>query len=61
LSNFSGEYFDLQRSAEKLGMTNGDHVFFMITLGRGGIIPDKFDDTWWKVTNENDDLVNVVD
>jgi hypothetical protein len=40
-------------------MTNGDYVFFMVTLGRWGNSPDHQDDTWWKVTDENADLVSA--
>lgn len=52
--------FFTQRTAEKLSMTNGDYVFFMVTLSRQGFNPERRDDTWWKVTDENADLVRKV-
>ncbi|OWA50449.1 hypothetical protein BV898_14964 [Hypsibius exemplaris] len=44
------------RTAKKLGMTNGEYVFFMLTFSRHGFSLDNQDDSWWKVTDTNVDL-----
>ncbi|OQV14317.1 hypothetical protein BV898_11437 [Hypsibius exemplaris] len=44
------------RTAERLGMINGEYVFFMLTFSRFGVSLDNWDDTWWKVTDATADL-----
>ncbi|OQV14318.1 hypothetical protein BV898_11438 [Hypsibius exemplaris] len=43
------------RTAAKLGMTNGEYVFFMLSFNRLGPSLDKLDDAWWKVTDDKDE------
>ncbi|OQV12553.1 putative Atrial natriuretic peptide receptor 1 [Hypsibius exemplaris] len=43
------------RTAHRLGMTNGEYVFFMLAFNRFGSSMDNIDDAWWKVTNDKDD------
>ncbi|OQV12552.1 hypothetical protein BV898_13196 [Hypsibius exemplaris] len=44
-----------QKTADRLGMTNGEYVFFMLAFNRFGSSMDYIDDGWWKVTDDKDE------
>ncbi|OWA49826.1 hypothetical protein BV898_14361 [Hypsibius exemplaris] len=45
----------VMRTAEKIGMTNGEYVFFMLTWSRYGFSIDSQNDSWWRVTDATAD------